>query len=369
MSATEESIDVIDAAEMADTAHRVLANHPQRRALAEPRAAQDHWRQLVDLGWLTLAIPGAFDGLEQPYTTLVPLYSELGRVLSPAPLLNSMLLVEMLKGSALAGQFYAGIASGEIVVALHRPHDAPLAASPAGDGLRLDGEIAHCLAPSQATHLVIVIEQAGEPAIAIVETGGAGLEIAPVAFWDPSRALARVTFSGFTVPETALIHVGDPARAAILRAQAHFDLAIAGDAIGGAAQALQDTIDYSITRQQFGRAIGSFQAIKHRCADMRTWLESASALVSHAAQVMSEQGCDTPLAGGARLWATEVYRRIAMDAIQIHGGIGFTAEQDCHLFLQRALLDEHLAGGPSDTAEKLYAPFAEMVAQRFGGLL
>jgi alkylation response protein AidB-like acyl-CoA dehydrogenase len=166
------------------------------------------------------------------------------------------------------------------------------------------------------------------------------------------------------VSADAVLARGKGASDILVHVKAHFDLSIACDSIGGAEQILMETVEYSKVRRQFGREIGSFQAIKHRCADMKTWLEAAKALTNAAIRrfVAGEYG--SPLIGSAKVYASQTYREIAMDAVQIHGGIGFTWEHDCHLFLKRALLNEQLGGSAEQYKDSLFEPFAALAESR-----
>lgn len=364
MSASVDS--GLSGAELADMARRVLAEQTGRRDYLHPEAAQALWNTAAGLGWFMLTIPEERDGLGQGLAALAPIYGELGRALSGLPLLSAMLTVDALLAGdgAVHGELLAAVAGGEAVPAAQLPGTPLLTARRDGDALVLDGVVRCLLTGIEPSHALAHATLDGQSAIVVLPLDGA--ELTRLSTWDETRQLIDIGFAGARHPADVVVATGPEAEAAIARLSAHFDLGIAWDSIGAAEQILTDTVEYSRTRQQFGRQIGSFQAIKHRCADMKTWLESARALNIEAARLYDAGDLGNPLIGGARLYAAEVFRRIAMDAVQLHGGIGFTWEHDCHLFLKRALLNEQLGGSPEDYQDRLFEPFSRLVAARQG---
>jgi alkylation response protein AidB-like acyl-CoA dehydrogenase len=146
---------------------------------------------------------------------------------------------------------------------------------------------------------------------------------------------------------------GADASAALLRIRAHFDLALACDALGGAEAVFDETLAYLHQRHQFNRPIASFQAIKHRCAEHKVSIEASRALVDVACRGAADQcAAWRTKAACARLYAGTVYRNLTEDCVQLHGGIGFTWEYPCHLFLKRARLGEILGGTPEQRKDQ-----------------
>lgn len=364
-----DALSALSPDEMAATAQRALATPGSRRENWTAAARAKGWQQAADLGWLMLTLSEDRGGLGQGLAPLAALYVELGRALSPLPVLETMLTVETLaRTDADAEALFAALASGEARIALPTPGAAPLAARHEGAGLRIDGEVSVALWPEGATHLLLPVRIDDSPAEVLVALPRDGVVAQPLDLWDRSRALASVSVSGLLASDSDVVVRGDAAAQARQRRAAHFELALACDALGGAEQILTDTVEYTRTRQQFDRPIGTFQALKHRCADMKTWLEAARALTLRAVEQFDRGDTATPLAAGARLLACETYRKIATDAVQIHGGIGFTWEMDCHLFLKRALLNEQLGGTPEDGLDRLFAPFGAQMQARAAGV-
>ena len=198
--------------------------------------------------------------------------------------------------------------------------------------------------------------------VLLVDLAGEGVSQDPAPMWDRSRRAADIRLEG---ARASCLVEGQEATDHV---RAHLDLALALDSIGGARQSLEETIAYLGVRQQFGRPIGSFQALKHRAADHKVALEMAAALARHATvSFATPLGLGGLIAGQARLLANQAYRAISEDAVQLHGGIGFTWEQDCHLFLKRAWLNEVLFGVPEQRRDEL-APklLARVAADRPG---
>jgi alkylation response protein AidB-like acyl-CoA dehydrogenase len=299
---------------------------------------------------LALYLPEQQGGLGQPFSLLATLYTELGSALSPAPLLGSMLAVNALAdvGEDGADNACAALTSGAMIVGIAADRSAkPLLGRRVGDAIAIDGRNSAVLDAADATHVLLRGTLDDEPAWFLIAVSEDGIVISPRQTWDFTRRIAEVAIAAEGIEPASLLCSGPPAIALDTRLAAHFDLAIACDSLGGAAMILEETLAYLAIRHQFGRPIGSFQAIKHRCADLKVSLEGARALVDDAALSFSsrEEGwsCD---AASAKVYACEAYRKIAVEAIQLHGGIGFTWEQDCHLFLKRALLNEQLGGSP-----------------------
>ena len=337
-------MDMIDPAELREAASRLLTDAVDRRAPwtdgAECADGQALTQSMVDLGWLMLTVPEDQGGLGQNFAALAPIYEEMGRALSPMSLTRSMAAVDVLvaSGDAAASALLGGIADGSVrFVVAEMVQTGPV----------MTAAIDLIEGAQDATHFLFVQANGQGPAV-IVARDQAGVRAEPVRSWDLGRRYGALRLDG----ASAQVLSGDGALARDLAA-AHRNLAVAWDNLGGGAQAPQEAVDYMGTRQQFGRPIGSFQALKHRAADLKVHLEVARALVAHAtkAYVARSQGWQG-LAGQARLLAGEAYNAIAEDTVQLHGGVGFTWEFDCHLFLKRALMDAVVDGTPEDLRDR-----------------
>jgi alkylation response protein AidB-like acyl-CoA dehydrogenase len=367
------------------------------------------WAGVGELGLPGLAIPEEYGGAGLGFVELGIALEEAGRALLPAPLLATALAAEaILRGGDETDRrrLLPGIASGAVIatVALtgddgqwlpdHLPLRARRAtASPNGRpesaGWHLDGIATYVLDGQDADLIVAAAGTTAGPMLFAVTADAAGLTRTPLTTLDQTRRLARLTFAGVPasalagvpasalagVPASALAGVpasalggvpasalgGVPASAlggdtgATLRHLRDLAaVALAAEQVGGAARCLEMAVGYAKTRVQFGRPIGSFQAIKHRCADVLVAVESARSAAAHAARLAAEDSPDLPLyAALAKSYCSEAYLTAAGENIQIHGGIGFTWEHDAHLYFKRAKCSEVLFGAPAQHRARL----------------
>ncbi|SFO35643.1 acyl-CoA dehydrogenase family protein [Sphingomonas sp. OK281] len=292
-----------------------------RQAFGDSGLAPDagkSWGLVAEMGWLTMTVPEERGGLGLGGEAAGVIHTELGRALVPGPMIAQMLVIEAL---CAADKFperddlLARAMGGEVMTA----------SLSLGD--RLD-----CVPDADKASHVLVVEP---ERVALVALGSATITARDS--WDKTRRLFDVAprGPGFTLA------TGDAATALARRLEAQLLVAIAGDSLGGAAAILELTIEYLKIRHQFGRPLALFQALKHRVADMRTWLSAAEALF----WARTTDPAATLIGIGAlKAHACDVYRAIAEDAIQLHGGIGLTMEYHCHLFLKRATLNAVLGG-------------------------
>ena len=354
-------IETIAPEELRDAAARMLGAMVDRRAPYEAGKAADRvglFGAMVEQGWLLLTVPTDMDGLGQSFAALAPIYEELGKALAPvvlAPTLASLELLSASPAEALTG-LAAAIAGGEASVAVATGTDG-LTIAAQGAEASLSGTLEGILADEGATHLLVL---ADEGQAWLVDLADAGASVSVVDSWDRSRILLDVTLDG--AQAVAALATADPA--ATDRVRAHLDLALAWDCVGGAAKSLDETLEYLRTRKQFDRPIGSFQALKHRAADHKVELEVARGAATNAtAAFVAGHEDAVPLTGRARLVAEQAYRSMAEDSVQLHGGIGFTWEYDCHLFLKRAILNELLYGKANQRRDRIAPAVIARMAQ------
>lgn len=342
MTSSTEEIR-INPGEMRDAAQRFLANKVDRRAAWEgrPGAGKTLEAAMRELGWYQLTAAEAQGGLGQRFDVLAPIYEELGKSLAPIWLRGTMAAIDglMADGSDQANAAISAIIeqSGSVAIAvLQQGQSLSTARLPMVAG-----------APG-ASHLLIV-----EPncAATLVAADGPGVSISEVQTWDQGRSYGEVTLSNVTVWNCRIDEAG-----ALAVLCAHAELALAWDSIGGAAQCLSETVEYMLGRQQFGRPIASFQALKHRAADHKVAIELARALVMQASDVFTRRGPGwAVLAAQARILACEVFAALAEDSVQLFGGVGFTWEYSTHLFLKRALANQIIDGSPDDHRDRVVA--------------
>jgi alkylation response protein AidB-like acyl-CoA dehydrogenase len=326
----------IEPEELRDSARRLLEKTVDRRAPYADAPTNDGALRstMAELGWMLLTTPEEHGGLGQSFVALSPIYQELGRSLASVPFASTMAAAEVL---AAAPDLLARIGSGEAIFAIADGGTVSLQDN------RASGTLSDILDARAATHLLLLGKD-----MAVIDLSASGVTRRDVPTWDRTRHLADIQLD--SAQATVLPTNSEAASVA----RAHLDLAIACDSLGGADQALAEAIAYMGTRQQFNRPIGSFQALKHRSADLKVALEIARAFTDDACEafVQRREGWAS-IAAQAKLLASEAYRAIAEESVQFHGGIGFTWEHDCHLFLKRALLNEMLGGTPEQYKDRI----------------
>jgi hypothetical protein len=304
------------------------------------------WKRLAELGFLGLAIPAELGGAGLGAMDLCVLLEETGRALLPGPFFSTLfgaLLIAEAGSPAQRARWLASIAGGgaRVGVALHEgsPDEAGFSAAAADGGFRLDG-VKRFVPDADAVQAIAVPAREGPRAplqLFVVETAAPGVSIRRIAHADGTRTLCELTLRSVAVPEDARL-AGDAApEPALGRACDRAKVALAAEMCGAADRVLELSVAYAKTREQFGRPIGSFQAIQHRCADMLVAVESARSATWLAAAAIDQGDPEAhALACMAKAYASEKLLRVAGDGIQIHGGQGFTWEQDLHLYYRRA---------------------------------
>jgi alkylation response protein AidB-like acyl-CoA dehydrogenase len=356
--------------ELRESVRRFLADRvplPRVRELMDSPDGTDEkvWQYAgSQLGLQAIAIPEEYGGAGYTFTEQAIVLEELGAALYPGPYLASAVLAAtaLLASSdeRAKAELLPGIASSDTIATLAfteddgswEPGAIRLTATP-GDGWHLDGHKSFVLDGATATLLLVVARAGEELALFAVDADAAGLTRTPLATLDQTRRLARCEFDA--TPGTL---IGAPAEgAAILsRALDVAAIAMAAEQLGGAQRALDMAVEYAKIRHQFGRPIGSFQAIKHRCADLLLEVESLRSAVVYAAEAVAEDSAEVPvLAALVKALASDTYFHVAAENIQIHGGIGFTWEHDAHLFFKRAKASELFLGDATYHRERLAA--------------
>jgi alkylation response protein AidB-like acyl-CoA dehydrogenase len=350
----------LDLDELRDSIRKRLGNDGDLQSIrkgAEHGAGLNRslWDDVAGLGWLALPIPEEYGGLGQSAVVLTVLYEELGRHLSRVPVMSTLLAAQalVLGGSRVQKEeWLPRICSGTLIVgtSLERANGSILPAL--GEDGSLEGVVHHVLFADSATALCLPVRDwRGKILLAIVDANAPGVSIARRQAIDLTRDLCSVMLSGVKIGPAQCIDLSDQQWADLDDAAS---LALACDSMGGALHILERTVEYMCTRIQFDRAIGSFQALKHRAANWKILQEAATALTRQAAVTIAD---DEPFrasaASGAKFYACDAYAAIAGDAIQLHGGIGFTWEHECHLFFKRAKLNQVLFGDSTFHKERV----------------
>ncbi len=317
------------------------------------------WKGVAEMGWLGAAVPEEYGGAGLGHLELVLIAEEIGRSLAPVPFSSSVYLATealMLAGSAEQKKKYLPrLASGELIGTLaiaEGPGDPdPASIRAQVDGGRLSGEKLPVADGDVAGIALVLARDSGGTSLVLVDLAGAGVTRSSLDSLDPSRSQAKLTFS-----KAPAEIVGAAGKGAEL-AQTVLDRAavlMAFEQLGGAQRALEITRDYAMGRYAFGRPIASFQALKHRFADLFCAIELARSNAYYGAWALSQGHDELPLAAcGARISASAAFDLAAQEMIQVHGGVGYTWEYDCHLFYRRAKLLSLALGSPSDWREKL----------------
>ncbi len=328
-------------------------------AESEPGYDRELWEAMATQGWQGMHIPEEFGGSGFTFEETAILLHEMGRVLAPVPYLSSSVLAA---AAVLAGgtieqkkEWLSGIASGEVIasVAIAEPEggwDLESIASVArrnGSGYTVDGNKSYVTDGHLADILLVAARDGERVGLYLVQA--ADVQIERLVALDITRPQATVSLS--STPAEPLGTTGSEPIESMLRIAR---VALAAEQVGGAERVLEMAVAYAQDRKQFGRAIGSFQAIKHMCADMLVELEAARSAAAHAAWAVANSPDDVAEAGlMAKAYCSEAFFHSAANNIQIHGGIGFTWEHDAHLYFKRAKSTELMFGTPADHRELL----------------
>ncbi|MBW8485465.1 acyl-CoA dehydrogenase family protein [Actinomadura parmotrematis] len=336
--------------ELRGTLRRFLADRSPggevRRLMAAPEGHDPEvWALMAEqLGLQGLAVAEEHGGAGYGTAELAVVFEEMGRALLCSPFLATTVAAAAVAAcgdAAFQAGALPGLADGTTIATLAWSEAAPaVEARRDGDGWTLHGAADRVL-DGHLADLVLVPARtgAGTRLFAVRD----GFARTPLTTLDQTRRLARLEFAD--TPARAL--EGD-ADAALGHALDAASVALAAEALGGAQRMLDLTVEYVKVRKQFGRAIGSFQAIKHRCADLFVLVESSRSAVMAAAATADEDPARLPAAASvAKAYCTDAYFQVAGEAVQLHGGIGFTWEHDAHLHFKRAKSCQALFGSPA----------------------
>jgi alkylation response protein AidB-like acyl-CoA dehydrogenase len=324
-----------------------------------------------EMGWAGIAIPEVYDGAGLGMVELAILQHEQGRRLVPSPFFSTVCLaaplIEAVANEAQSAEWLGPIARGETRVATAL---TGIRGVPGCEGItaelrcsagsyQLTGESGFVI-HGQASDLILVAARApgsvGHDGISIVclASQATGLHRQDLVMLDLTRPMSRLTFDRVDVPRAALLGEPEMAGEGLEHALHLARIALAAEAVGAAEWTLEMTCAYARERIQFGRPIGSFQAVKHRLADMMVRLEAARSALWYAACVVDElEGEIAEAAAIAKSSCCDAFYRCAADAIQLHGGIGFTWEHDAHLYFKRARAVSSLLGNSVWQREQL----------------
>ncbi|OBG94521.1 acyl-CoA dehydrogenase [Mycobacterium sp. E136] len=318
------------------------------------------WQVLCgQVGVAAIGLPERFGGAGYGATAMGVVAHELGRALAPVPFIATAVLATNLLLSVDAEDRLTALVEGERTAAVALTGDGGLwrrdrvtVSADDANGWRLNGVVRHVLHGSSADDLIVVAITEGELALFVSDATSEGVTIDEEKVLDGTRPMATITFTA--APATCLSSdgsVGDVVSRTVDLAMA----VLSAEQVGTCERILEIATDYARTREQFNRPIGSFQAIKHKCADMLLSLEWARSASQAALEALDAGPADESAwrASMAKAVCSESLRDAAHANVQIHGGIGFTWEDSAHLYLRRARTDEVLFGRPAEHWERL----------------
>ncbi len=324
------------------------ASETRLRRLIEEAIGYDTelWAHAAGLGLQAMAVPERFGGGGLSLPALGMVFEELGRTLACAPFLPTLgLAVPALVCAApdvaqgWLREIAEGSASATLVWGGPRPSETALRVT----GGALSGEVALALDAAEVDYVLVAArEPDGAVGLFVVRRDAPGYAVTALVALDTTRRLSSLSLANVPAEQLGADVGGRLDEAVDLAA-----LLLAAEQLGGAGRVLESAVDYAKTRVQFGRRIGSFQAIKHRCADMLMDVELSRSLVYNALAEVELDRSQLPLQSSlARGYVSEAYVRAAAANLQIHGGIGFTWEHSAHLYLKRAKSSQLLLGRP-----------------------
>jgi alkylation response protein AidB-like acyl-CoA dehydrogenase len=333
-----------------------------RTLMEDPRGhSADLWKKMAGLGWMGLVFPEQYGGAGLTWVDLVVVLEEMGRVVMPGPFFATVVLggTTILEGGNEEQKrtLLPAIAEGTLTatLALLEPSarwDAggiACAARKDGKGYRLkgtklfvnDAHVADKILCAARLGDATGAADASGISLFIVDAKAAGVRITPLKTMDQTRKLAEVALDDVAVDGAAMIGAPGGGWPIIERVIDRGKVALCAEMCGGAQRVLDMSVEYAKVREQFGRPIGSFQAIQHKCANMLVDVESAKSATYYAAWAVANDVPEARLAAAmAKAYCSDAYRRTAGEGIQIHGGIGFTWEHDMHLYFKRAKSSE-----------------------------
>ncbi len=340
------------------------------RALADDPDGfgREWWARGAELGWTSFLVPEADGGGSLSGEGLVDLAivaEEMGRLVSPGPLVPTNVVADAVArggSDALRAAVLPGIVAGEVVGAwcIAGPgggwdaHGVSVGAARADGGLVLDGVSTPVECAAQADELLVTARSDGELTQCLIPASTAGVHVEPIDSVDLVRRFATVHFDGVHVPDDRIVGDVGGAAAAVER-QLHLAIVLqCAETVGALDRVLAFTLEYLADRSSFGRPLASYQAIKHRLADARMWIEGCHGVTEVAVRAVQDDDPDAiETVSAAASYLGDHASEILQDCTQLHGGIGVTWEHDLHLYLRRVTLDRNLFGTPAQHRERI----------------
>jgi alkylation response protein AidB-like acyl-CoA dehydrogenase len=368
LGATVELELTTDQEFFAETTRKFLASHADVTAVRSLRHDERGfsptvWRQGCDLGWSSLLVSEADGGGSISGSGLADLALvayEFGRHAAPGPLIATNLVASALSRGGSNDHkrdLLRGILTGEVIASWAHAESQPngwlcaptVCATEEGDGWRIDGFKTAVEAGAVAQFFLVSARVGGGIGQFVVPAGNAGVTVRSLRSVDLTRRFASVTFEAVHVsPEAAVGQPGDASED--LRRQSQLaNVMLCAEMVGAMDKAMEITVEWAFNRYTFGRPLASYQALKHRFADMKTWLEASHALADAAAEVVGRGSDDADeMVSGAKAYIGHYGPELCQECVQMHGGIGVTFDHDMHLYLRRVALDATVCGTVTD---------------------
>lgn len=351
-----------------DTTARFLDAHASVEAVRALRHDDrgfdpDLWRRGAELGWTSLLVGedhggGSVSGNGLADLALVA--HEFGRRAAPGPLLATNVVAGALSTASAHLDLLAGLLDGSAVATWCHAEprsgfgEVALEIRPDGDDLVLDGVKRPVEAATASTHL-LVTGRTGEGLTQVVVPADApGVTISPLRSVDLTRRFGAVRFDGVRVPAASAVGQVGKAGEDVERQLQHALVLLSAESVGAMERAFEMTVEWSFDRYSFGRPLASYQALKHRFAHMKSWLEAGHALSDEATEAVAAGGAAAgTLASAAKAFIGHHGSELLQDCVQLHGGIGVTYEHDLHLYLRRHTVDRALFGTPGEHQRRI----------------
>jgi alkylation response protein AidB-like acyl-CoA dehydrogenase len=337
------------------------------RELMDTDTAHDQqlWQAIADQGWIGLVIPEEHGGLGLGLVEMATVAEEMGRACLPGAFLSNLTaaaLIERAGNAAQRSKYLEPIAAGELKATVALLEDGAnwdlnavkLKTTREAGRFSVTGKKLFVPDAGIADLLVCVARDGDSLALLPIERAADGLTINAMPSMDETRKVYEVVFESVPVAEADALGADGDAKGALQNALQVATVALCAEMVGGMQWVLHTTVEYAKTREQFGRTIGSFQAVQHQCADMLLLTESARSAAYYAAWALTESD---PAASGAvsiaKAYCSDAYRQVANRGVQVHGGLGFTWEHDLQLYYKRSKSSETLFGDATFHRERI----------------
>ena len=351
------------------TTARFLANQVPvgevRRLRDDPAGFEaEYWRRGADLGWTSLVVAekhggGSVSG--QGLIDLTLIAHEFGRHAAPGPLVPTNVVAAALSSDGGHADLLADLLSGAATATwcLEEPGRRPvgevgLEIRQDGDSVVLDGVKRPVESGAEAAHLLVTGRSGSGLTQVVVPAGTPGVSFQPMGTVDLTRRFSTVRFDQVRLPADSVLGEFAKAGEAVERQLQLALVILCAESVGAMERAFDMTVEWAFDRYSFGRPLASYQELKHRFADMKSWLEAGHAIADTAAEAVQDGAPNaTELASVAKAYIGHYGAELVQDCVQMHGGIGVTYEHDLHLFVRRVTLDRTLFGTPADHRQRI----------------